>query len=428
MASYETYDPEQKGGFTNSYDEKRHSTIVPDESGAVHGESFEYGNTLYAKLQRAVGRYGVEQRGIERVPEDERTDKSVVKVGTMWCAANMVVSSFAIGVLAVPVFYLGFVDGLLTIFFINVLGTLPVAFFSTFGPKFGMRQMILSRFFFGYYGVKVIAIFNALACLGWSAVNVIVGAQLIHTVNGNVPGFAGIIIIAACTFIITLFGYKVVHYYEAISWIPCFIIFLIVLGVFAHSGDFYNIPMGSGKAETGSVLSFAASVFGFATGWTSYASDYTCYQPVRTSRVKVFLWVWVGLMFPLCFTEMLGLAIATATVNNKAYLDAYNENAVGGLLGQVLFPHLGTFGKFCLVILALSIIGNNCPNIYSLTFSLQILTHYAQMVPRFLWTFVGTVIYVAVAIPGYSHFANVLEDFMLIIVRPHRVRDSAFKN
>jgi purine-cytosine permease-like protein len=74
-----------------------------------------------------------------------------------WCAANMVVSAFAIGALAVPVFNLGFVDGLLTIFFINILGVIPVCFFSTFGPRFGMRQMILSRFFFGYYGVKLSA-------------------------------------------------------------------------------------------------------------------------------------------------------------------------------------------------------------------------------------------------------------------------------
>jgi len=67
----------------------------------------------------------------------------------------MVVSSFAIGVLAVPVFALGFVDALLTIFFINLLGIMPVCFFSTFGPRFGLRQMILSRFWFGYYGVKL---------------------------------------------------------------------------------------------------------------------------------------------------------------------------------------------------------------------------------------------------------------------------------
>lgn len=63
--------------------EKHRSIVVPDASGAVHGESFVTGNTLYARLQRLAGRFGVEQRGIERVPEDERTDKSTLKVGTM---------------------------------------------------------------------------------------------------------------------------------------------------------------------------------------------------------------------------------------------------------------------------------------------------------------------------------------------------------
>ena len=136
-------------------EEKHRSSIAPDESGAVHGEVFVAGNTTYHKLQRLATRFGVEARGIERVPADERTDKTTWKVGTMWCAANMVVSSFAIGVLAVPLFGLGFADSVLTILFINMLGVMPVCFFSTFGPKFGMRQMILSRFYFGYYGVKL---------------------------------------------------------------------------------------------------------------------------------------------------------------------------------------------------------------------------------------------------------------------------------
>src|SRR5205085_9268911 len=113
-----------------------------------------------------------------------------------------------------------------------------------------------------------------------------------------------------------------------------------------------NLPMNVGSAEAGSVLSFAASVFGFATGWTSYASDYTCYQPVGASRMRIFLWVMAGLMFPLCFTEMLGLAIATATVNDSAYATAYQDNAVGGLLAALLLPPLGNFGQFCLVVSA----------------------------------------------------------------------------
>ena len=100
----------------------------------------------------------------------------------------------------------------------------------------------------------------------------IVGAQLFNAVNANVPGYAGIIIIAAATFIVTLFGYKVVHMYEFWSWIPCFIIFLIVLGEFAHSGKFANLAMHKGSAEAGSILSFASSVFGFGTGMYSLVS------------------------------------------------------------------------------------------------------------------------------------------------------------
>jgi hypothetical protein len=56
---------------------------ITDETNAVPGESFEYGNGMYAKLQRLAGKFHVEQRGIERVPEYERTDTSLLNVGTM---------------------------------------------------------------------------------------------------------------------------------------------------------------------------------------------------------------------------------------------------------------------------------------------------------------------------------------------------------
>ncbi|KAI0435051.1 purine-cytosine permease [Xylaria sp. FL1042] len=374
------------------------------------------GNSLYAKLQAFAGKYGVEQRGIERVPNDERTDSSMSQIGTLWLSANMVVSSFAIGVLAIPVFNLGYVDSALTIIFVNILGVIPVCFFSTFGAKFGLRQMVLSRFFFGYYGVKLVACFNILACVGWSAVNVIVGAQLLHAINHDVPGYAGILVIAFSTLLICAFGYKLVHMYERWSWIPSFIIFLVVLGLFAHSGNFNaGLPLATGPAEAGAVLSFAASVFGFATGWTAYAADYTVYQPVDRSRASVFFWTFAGLSFPLVFTELLGAAIATGIPSVPAYSNAYSESGVGGLLAQVLVPRLGRFGEFCVVVLALSIIANNCPNIYSVSLSLQVLAHSTERVPRFVWTVVGTAVYIAIAIPGYEHFEAALENFLLLI-------------
>ncbi|KAG9201207.1 hypothetical protein G6514_005936 [Epicoccum nigrum] len=397
--------------------EDRVSSMADD--GAVPGETFVQGDSLYAKIQRLAAKFHVEQRGIERVPEDERFDNSLLNVGTMWLSANMVVSSFAIGLLAQKLFFLGFTDACLACLFFNLIGIIPVCYFSTFGPRFGLRQMVLSRFWFGWWGVKIIAVFNILACLGWSAVNSIVGAQLLNAVNNDVPGWAGIIVIAFCTLGVTFFGYKIVHLYEFWSWIPTTIVFIITLGVFAHSGAFVNIPMGVGTSEMGSILSFGSVVYGFATGWTSYAADYTVYQPRTQSRTKVFFAVWIGLIIPLLFTEMLGIAVMTATTLNDGqnkYADGYAASGTGGLLGAVLFGPLGGFGKFCLVILALSIIANNCPNIYSVGLTIQVLGgRWTQRVPRFIWTAVGTGIYIAIAIPGYSHFEEVLENFMNFI-------------
>jgi len=79
----------------------------------------------------------------------------------------MVVSSFALGMLAKEVFYLGVTDAMLVILFFNLMGLMPVCYFSTFGPAFGLRQMVLSRFWFGWWGVKMICCFNVIACIGW---------------------------------------------------------------------------------------------------------------------------------------------------------------------------------------------------------------------------------------------------------------------
>lgn len=67
----------------------------------------------------------------------------------------MVVPSFTIGVLAKPLFALEFVDAALVIIFFNFIGVLTVCFFSPFGATFGLRQMVLSRFWFGWWGVKL---------------------------------------------------------------------------------------------------------------------------------------------------------------------------------------------------------------------------------------------------------------------------------
>lgn len=115
---------------------------------------------------------------------------------------------------------------------------------------------------------------------------------------------------------------------------------------------------------------------------------------------------------------MLGVAVMQATdgmADDNPYYQGYKKSGSGGLLGAVLIPPFGRFGQFCLVVLALSIIANNCPNIYSVSLTAQVLGRWTQRVPRFLWTGVATLVYIAIAIPGYTHFEVVLENFMNFI-------------
>jgi hypothetical protein len=63
------------------------STEYFGDEGAVHAETFIIGDSLYARAQRFATKFGVEARGIERVPSDERTDTGMSKIGTLVCTS-----------------------------------------------------------------------------------------------------------------------------------------------------------------------------------------------------------------------------------------------------------------------------------------------------------------------------------------------------
>src|SRR5947207_6793432 len=65
-----------------------------------------------------------------------------------------------------------------------------------------------------------------------SMVNSIVGGQVIAELSGGkCPLVVGVILIAIISLIIAVLGYKVVHYFEQISWIVMIILFCIVAGL-----------------------------------------------------------------------------------------------------------------------------------------------------------------------------------------------------
>lgn len=349
---------------------------------------------------------GIETHGIERVPAERRTHVRIADNFTLWLSANLVIPTVVLGALAVPVFGLGFWDGVGAIILFNLLGVLPVAFFSTLGPKLGLRQMTISRFSFGWGGAMVMALFNVAACLGWSVVNVIIGGQLVGALShGRVPAWAGVLLIAALTTLISVYGYGWVHRYERWAWAPMAAIFVILFLV-ARRG-FVPLPAPVWNlAHLAAFVSFGGAVYGFATGWSSYASDYTVNQPEDTPARRVFWLTFFGVVLPGILLETLGLALTTTP--------AFHGLSGGELLAAAVRP-LGGLGTALLGLLALSIVANNIPNDYSLGLSLQVLGPWFQRVHRAVWTLLGAVIYVAIALPRTEHFAQTLEGFLLVV-------------
>lgn len=363
-----------------------------------------------------------ENRGIERVPEEERTSPSIWEASSMWFSANMVIATFSLGALGPAVFGLNFYQSMVTAIFFSVIGSLPVAFFSVFGMKFGLRQMVLSRFLIGDIGARIFSAINIVACVGWGSVNIIASAELLHIVNnGCLPPWAGCLILVVLTILVSFFGYKVIHIYEEVAWIPNFIIFFIIIARFKMSGQFSGYAPSDtrfpgGETIVGSTLSFGATIFGFAAGWTTYAADYTVYMPKNTSNVKVFLGLMAGLLFPLCFVLILGIACGTSVLTNTHYSDMYASDGIGGLVYCILVEDsLHGFGQFCCVVLALSTVANNIPNMYSIALCSQTLWSPLAKIPRPLWTIAGNLCTLAICIPAYYKFTTFMSNFMGLI-------------
>ncbi|OLL23527.1 Purine-cytosine permease fcyB [Neolecta irregularis DAH-3] len=207
-------------------------------------------------------------------------------------------------------------------------------------------------------------------------------------------------------------GYKSVHTYEKYAIIPIFCIFLFIIVEVFKSGAFQTQPMGTGITEAGDVLSFGSAITGFGIGWAAFAADYNVMQPETRDPWKVFFATWAGILAALLFVQFIGVASAMAVLSTPRFRDAYGTNSIGGLVGEILKPLSGCLQKLSLALLAFSIISNNVPNNYSFALSMQVFGGPFLKTPRWLWTIVGGLVYIALAIPGSTRFETALENLL----------------
>ncbi|KAK2590172.1 hypothetical protein QQS21_012152 [Conoideocrella luteorostrata] len=411
---------EEKGhGTEPGPGEKGAPDMSSSETSLQHATRSNKGGIL-AKLRdmeaRLDAKLGIESEAIVRKCPDDKKDVSWMEELTMallWASGTMNTSCFATGFLGWG-FGLSLKQAVLITIFVSILGGVVTGFCATFGPAMGLRQMSVSRYSFGWWPNKVVAFLNCIQQMGWAAVSCITGGLALTAVSdGRVSLILGIILLAVVALFISFIGLNAILVYERYAWIIFFVIFMIIFGETGKYADSTTPPSITGSTQSGAVLSLIAIVYGSSSPWCTTASDYYVHYRADVSRVKVFLMTSFGIAIPTSIGMLAGCVVASALNSQTAWRDTYNNDGLGYLIQDMLYPR--GFAKFLLTLLVLSGINTNVISIYSASLSFQQLARPLALIPRFVWTLVSFACILALAVGGREQLNTYLQNFLSIL-------------
>src|SRR5260370_15324319 len=111
--------------------------------------------------------------------------------------------------------------------------------------------------------------------------------------------------------VLGIYGYNLIHRFEAISAVLLAIIFL-VMSVIALPQAHFGLPSTLPFADhLGLFVLTTTAVASYVFSWSPYASDYARYLPKDTSAWRVFGAVFAGSFIGCVWLQVLGAAVAT---------------------------------------------------------------------------------------------------------------------
>ncbi|KAI6842355.1 hypothetical protein KC340_g1761 [Hortaea werneckii] len=391
----------------------------PSSEQEYQGTIIRQDNGILSKLrswESAMDRkLGIESEAIDRKLPDERqpmTWASQLGMALLWASGTMNLSCFSTGFLGWQ-FGLSLKQSIVIVIFASLLGGAVSAFSATLGAATGLRQISISRYSMGWWPNKVVAALNVIQQLGWSAAGCITGGiALVAASDGSIPIAVGVIIIAIVSLVVSFAGLKMILIYERYAWAIYLVIFLIIFGQTGRYAD--NSPTDLAGADlSGQVLSLIAVVYGSSASWCTIASDYYVSYPVNVSRVKVFIFTTLGISIPTSIGMVAGCVVSSALNNRPDWNDIYENQGLGFLLQEALYPY--GFAKFLLVLLVLSGINCNIINTYSAAISCQQFARPFARMPRFVWTILCFGVIVALSLAGRKQLQAYLENFLSML-------------
>src|SRR5262249_14804505 len=239
----------------------------------------------------------------------------------------------------------------------NLIGSCLVGLLATMGPRTGMPQMAFARRPFGQSTILPAGL-NWAMMIDWDAFDCIFGAAAFHLLTGA-PFWVGLLLIIIGQAIIGFVGYEAIHSLQKVMSAFLAIVFLIITVKIFSVGSVHAKDGFTGGDRIGAIILMITIVASFVLAWAPYASEYSRYLPVDSSKRGIFGWTVAGLCLSAGWLEVLGLSVAAIVTGNS--VGTIRDKVLGG----------GALGGVAMVAFFLGTISVNVMNDYTGSLSLQ---------------------------------------------------------
>ncbi len=160
---------------------------------------------------------------------------------TVWFAPQVNMTVVFTGTLAV-VLGLGFWLGLLAMVIGTVVGSLAVAYLSTWGgPRTGTAQLPNARMAFGGT-VGIVAVIQWLSSIAWDGLVGLFGGEALAELLGMPFWLAVVIVLAAQGAVGGVFGYEVIHRVQAVMTVVLIVTFAVFAWKLINGHQVISLP------------------------------------------------------------------------------------------------------------------------------------------------------------------------------------------
>lgn len=283
---------------------------------------------------------------------------SMPRVGMIWLAANLVVTTLLTGTLFVPA--VTFTTAISMIVLGTLVGVVVLILIGNIGTRTGLPTMALTRGSFGIYGSFLPMAANVIILMGWSWVQAMLAGVTVNYLVSDLVGFSSPVLFSVLcetlVVILAIFGHEGIARVE--PWLA--VIMLVIIGwIFATAfGEFgvdrfRSIPVDESIGYTPTLV--LDVVIATAISWTVLSADIN--RLARNSRAGI-AGAGIGYTLSTIISMSLGATAIGYVILRGGEAVAFDPTVI-----------VGQFGAPLAIVIFVSVMATNSMVVYGMTTS-----------------------------------------------------------